>query len=240
MTTDALPLPSDDARSGPVLDRRAFVVGGVFAAAAGAAVLRLPQPVAPPIPKDKFANLLPNRVGEWTFQQSSGLVLPPEDALSDRLYDNLGTRVYTNPAGQVMMFLVAYKNFQNGVLQIHRPEICYPAGGYALSPTLPTTLQIGPNESIPASAFSATSNARSEQVLYWTRIGDRFPVSWAEQRLAVLRSNLKQINPDGMLARVSMANDDMAASRPQMIAFISQLRAVSPPLLRRVLFGPLA
>src|SRR3546814_5133423 len=34
----------------------------------------------------------------WRFQQSSGLVLPPEDALSDRLYDNLVTKVYTHEA----------------------------------------------------------------------------------------------------------------------------------------------
>lgn len=222
------------------IDRRAFLVGGAMVAAAGAAAARLPQPDKPPIKEDAFKAMVPDTVGEWRFQQTSGLVLPPEDALSARLYDDLVTRTYANPAGQVMMLLIAYKNYQNGVLQIHRPEICYPAGGYQLSPTAPTEIAVGPGRMMPANSFSAMGGERDEQVLYWTRIGDLFPVRWREQRLAVLRANLAQINPDGMLARVSMANRDMAASLPLMTEFISQIRLASPPAMRRILFGPLA
>lgn len=230
----------DDPAPGYRVDRRAFIAGGAMLAAAGGAATRIPQPNSPAIGEEKFQAMVPNNVGPWQFQQTSGLVLPPDDALSDRLYDNLVTRIYTGPAGQVIMLLIAYKNFQNGILQIHRPEVCYPAGGYTLSPTVATDIPLGPQHSLPANAFSATGNARDEQVLYWTRIGDSFPVRWSEQRLAVLRANLAQINPDGMLARVSMPNDDMAASKPAMTQFIQGLRAASPPLLRRVLFGPLA
>jgi EpsI family protein len=233
---------TDDSQTGfgPRVSRRAFVVGGAMLAASGAAASRIPQPNAPPISKDKFTALVPETIGSWHFQQTSGLVLPPEDALSARLYDNLVTRTYTDPAGQVIMLLIAYKNYQDGVLQIHRPEICYPAGGYRLSPTIATAIPVGERRSMPANAFSASGNERSEQVLYWTRIGEAFPVKWSEQRLAVLRANLARINPDGMLARVSMPNDDMAMSRPLMIKFIEDLRASSPPQLRRILFGPLA
>lgn len=233
-------IDDDRAINGPRVTRRAFVVGGAMLAAGGAAAARIPQPNAPAIGIEKFKSLVPDTIGQWTFQQTSGLVLPPEDALSARLYDNLVTRTYTNPAGQVMMLLVAYKNYQDGVLQIHRPEICYPAGGYRLSPTIETMIPVGGGRTMPANAFSANGNERSEQVLYWTRIGDAFPVKWSEQRLAVLRANLARVNPDGMLARVSMPNDDMAMSRPLMIKFIEDLRASAPPELRRILFGPLA
>lgn len=222
------------------INRRAFVVGGAMLAAAGAAASRIPEPNKPPIDPDAFKKMVPETVGQWRFQQTSGLVLPPDDALSARLYDNLVTRAYANPAGQVMMFLIAYKNFQNGVLQIHRPEICYPAGGYVLSPTAPTEITVGPGRTMPANSFSANGGERDEQVLYWTRIGDLFPVRWREQRLAVLRANLQRINPDGLLARVSMANHDMAVSMPLMTSFIAELRAASPPPMRRILFGPLA
>lgn len=222
------------------IDRRAFLVGGAMVAAAGAAAARIPQPNKPPINTEKFKAMVPDAVGNWRFAQTSGLVLPPEDALSARLYDNLVTRSYTNPAGQVMMLLIAYKNYQNGVLQIHRPEICYPAGGYQLSPTTPTEIAIGPGRMMPANAFSAMGGERDEQVLYWTRIGDLFPVRWREQRVAVLRANLARINPDGLLARVSMVNRDMAGSLPLMTAFITDMRAASPPALRSLLFGPLA
>jgi EpsI family protein len=233
---------TDDGQAGfgPRVTRRAFVAGGAMLVAGGAAASRIPQPNAPPISIDKFKAMVPDTIGSWHFQQTSGLVLPPEDALSARLYDNLVTRTYTDPAGQVIMLLIAYKNFQDGVLQIHRPEICYPAGGYKLSPTLATAIPLGSGQSLPANAFSANGNERSEQVLYWTRIGEAFPVRWTEQRLAVLRANLARINPDGMLARVSMPNDDMAMSGPLMIKFIEDLRSSSPPTLRRILFGPLA
>ena len=231
---------SKPAPPAPALDRRAFIVGGAMLAAAGVAAARLPQPNMAPIDPERFKAMVPDTVGAWRFQQTSGLVLPPEDALSARLYDNLVTRTYANPAGQVMMFLIAYKNFQNGVLQIHRPEICYPAGGYVLSPTTPTELPVGPGRLMPANAFSANGGERDEQVLYWTRIGELFPVRWREQRLAVLRANLQRVNPDGLLARVSMANHDMATSMPLMTTFIADLRAASPPALRRILFGPLA
>lgn len=225
---------------GPRVNRRAFVVGGAMLAAAGGAVARIPQPNKPAISIDAFKALVPDTIGSWRFQQTSGLVLPPEDALSARLYDNLVTRTYADPAGQVIMLLIAYKNFQDGVLQIHRPEICYPAGGYKLSPTIATAIPVGGGRSMPANAFSADGNERSEQVLYWTRIGDAFPVRWSEQRLAVLRANLARINPDGLLARVSMANDDMAMSKPLMVKFIEDLRTAAPPALRQILFGPLA
>ena len=233
---------TDDSKTGigPRVSRRAFVVGGAMLAGAGAAVARIPEPNAPAISIDKFKALVPDTIGSWHFQQTSGLVLPPEDALSARLYDNLVTRTYADPSGQVIMLLIAYKNYQDGVLQIHRPEICYPAGGYRLSPTAATAIPLSSGLSLPANAFSANGNERSEQVLYWTRIGEAFPVKWSEQRLAVLRANLARINPDGMLARVSMPNDDMASSRPLMIKFIEDLRTSSPPALRRILFGPLA
>ncbi len=234
-------MASDDQSGlGPRINRRMFVAGGAMLAAGGAAAARIPQPNAPPIGIDAFKALVPDTIGSWHFQQTSGLVLPPEDALSARLYDNLVTRSYTDPTGQVIMLLIAYKNYQDGVLQIHRPEICYPAGGYRLSPTMETEIPVGGGRTMPANAFSANGNDRSEQVLYWTRIGDAFPVKWSQQRLAVLRANLARINPDGMLARVSMPNDDMAMSRPLMIKFIEDLRAVSPPRLRKILFGPLA
>ena len=233
-------MDGDQTDIGPRLNRRMFVVGGAMLAAGGAAAARIPQPNAPPIGIDAFKALVPDTIGSWHFQQTSGLVLPPEDALSARLYDNLVTRTYTDAAGQVMMLLIAYKNFQDGVLQIHRPEICYPAGGYKLSPTIATAIPVGGGRSMPANAFSANGNDRSEQVLYWTRIGEAFPVKWSEQRLAVLRANMARINPDGMLARVSMPNDDMAMSRPLMIKFIEDLRTVAPPRLRSILFGPLA
>jgi EpsI family protein len=220
-----------------VISRRSLLVGGAMLAAAGAAAAREPRPNRPRIRKKEFEALVPKVVGEWRFETASGLVLPPSDALSDRLYDSLVTRIYSNPDGDRVMMLLAYNNRQDGMLQIHRPEICYPAGGYVLTPTTPVNVAVDQGVVVPSNIFSAISGERNEQVLYWTRVGDDFPQSWRQQRLVVLRSNIAQIIPDGMLARVSMAGEDMATSMPVMQNFVAALYDASSPRLRSLLFA---
>ncbi len=219
------------------ISRRSLLVGGAMLAVAAAAAARAPVPNRPRIQKKEFEALVPKVVGEWRFETASGLVLPPSDALSDRLYDSLITRIYRNPNGDRVMLLLAYNNRQDGMLQIHRPEICYPAGGYMLSPTTPVNIAVGQNRVLPSNIFSASSAERNEQVLYWTRVGDAFPQSWREQRLVVLRANIAQIIPDGMLARVSMAAENMSATIPVMQNFVAALYDTSSPRLRSLLFA---
>lgn len=220
-----------------VISRRSLLIGGAMLAAAGGAAARAPVPNRPRIPKKEFEALVPKVVGEWRFETASGLVLPPSDALSDRLYDSLVTRIYANPNGDRVMLLLAYNNRQDGMLQIHRPEICYPAGGYRLSPTTPVNVAIAQDRVLPSNIFSAASAERSEQVLYWTRVGNAFPQSWREQRIVVLRANIEQIIPDGMLARVSMAAEDMSTTMPIMQNFVAELHKVSSPRLKSLLFA---
>lgn len=219
------------------LDRRKMVLGLGLAAASGVAQARMPVPVAPRIDKERFTALIPDRIGSFTFDSESGLVLPPSDALSDRLYDNLVTRTYSNAAGQGVMLLIAYNNKQDGVLQIHRPEVCYPAGGYDLTEVSPIEVPITPANSLPAQLFAANSEARNEVVLYWTRVGERYPRRWLEQRWAVAEANLRGIVPDGVLARVSTIGNDFASTTPLLSGFIRDLHRTASPRARGLLFG---
>jgi EpsI family protein len=218
------------------LDRRAFIAGGLALGVAGIAATRVPVPNKPRIAKADFEAMVPKNVGDWTFETASGLVLPPEDALSDRLYDNLITRIYSHSSGSMVMLLIAYNNRQDGVLQIHRPEICYPAGGYKLSATRPKKVAIASNVELPCKAFSAIGNERSEQVLYWTRIGDTFPQKWSDQRLAVLRANLAGNIPDGLLVRVSASTESLQKAMPIMEDFVASMHRASPERLQNLLF----
>ena len=59
--------------------------------------------------------------------------MPPQDQLQDKVYSQLLTRTYANQAGDEIMLLIAYNGAQDGVVQIHRPEVCYPASGFRLS-----------------------------------------------------------------------------------------------------------
>jgi EpsI family protein len=219
------------------LDRRKMLLALGMVAASGTAFARMPAPDQPTIAKDKFEGLIPDVAGPWRFASESGVVLPPPDALSDRLYDNLVTRVYTEPSGGAVMFLIAYNNQQDGVLQIHRPEICYPAGGYTLTPTRDADLRLADGRMLPAKSFVASSRDRDETVLYWTRLGTEFPRRWSDQRLAVIRANLRGTIPDGLLVRVSSLGREMTTELAMLESFISQFVDAAPAGLRRVLFG---
>ncbi len=219
------------------LSRRKVLLGLGMVAASGTAFARMPTPNRPPISNDKFEALIPNVIGPWRFVTESGIVLPPQDALSDRLYDDLVTRVYADDAGRSVMFLIAYNNKQDGVLQIHRPEICYPAGGYQLSPTRAVDLPLAGDRVLPANAFLASGRDRDEAVLYWTRVGTAFPRRWSDQRLAVIRANLQGIVPDGLLVRASTLGSEMTTELSVLQSFMTDFIGTASPGLRAVLLG---
>ena len=231
--TDAVE-PQADARL--VFGRRHFLIGGAMLAASGMALARMPSAQAAPIAKDRFDDWVPDMVGPWRFATVSGVVLPPPDALSDRLYDNIVARVYEAPELPSMMLMIAYNNVQDGVLQVHRPEICYPVGGYELTPTREYRLSIR-NRAVPANVFAASGPDRTEQILYWTRLGDEFPRSWIEQRMAVARANVAGRIPDGVLVRVSLLGNDPVAALPLLERFARGFLDASPQPLRRILIG---
>ena len=225
---------SMDGRS---IDRRALILGGLLVAGGGAAIARQPRSDAAPIDKKQLDRLIPTQFGDWSARHDDGLVLPPADALSDRLYTGLVTRSYRAPGRPPVMLLVAYSNLQDGMLQVHRPETCYPAGGYKLTATRPVELPAVGGRTIAANAFSANGISRTEQVFYWTRVGTEFPRRWLEQRMAVLRANLQGHVPDGILVRVSMLDGDMAGALPDLGGFAEALLAAASPAARRILEG---
>ena len=232
-----MPLSDDTPKGRPALiSRRHFVVGGLLAGVAAASYARMPIKPDRRIPPGTLEALMPGRVGTWTFASASGVVLPPPDAISDRLYDNLVARTYTAPDKPPVMLIVAYSNAQDGLLEVHRPEFCYTAGGFELSPTVKLGIVDSFGERHKANAFVATARDRTEQVLYWTRIGQSFPQSWAQQRIAVVRSNLHRITPDGLLARLSLLDDDRGRGLT-LKQFVSAVDRSAPPRLQDILFG---
>lgn len=220
-----------------IISRRHFIVGGGLAAMAAGSQAALPKATHPRISNSAFEKWVPKDFGSWKFVSASGVVLPPSDATSDRLYDNLITRVYEGTSGAPVMLLIAYNNIQNGVLQVHRPEVCYPAGGYTLTESEPMTLSVPSQPVLPSKFFTAKGPDRIEQVLYFTRLGDSFPRSWLEQRIAVAKANLAGIIPDGVLMRVSSVDNDKATALNQLNLFLREFFSIAPPELKRMLLG---
>ena len=219
-----------------LIGRREFALGGLMAAASGVAWVRQPRPKVPPLREKAFEAAFPSEVGPWRVSDAGGVVLPPPDSLRDRLYDNLLTRVYVNATGQALMLVVAYKNVQDGIVQLHRPEICYPAAGFALESERRLSLDLL-GRRVPAKAFQARRADRIEQVLYFTRLGPHFPLTWRDQRFAVLDENLLGNIPDGLLARVSLIQPDQQAALPVLQAFFEGLATTAGATLRGILAG---
>jgi EpsI family protein len=134
------------------------------------------------------------------------------------------------------MLLIAFGGGQTGLLEIHRPEACYPAQGYTLSNRQELDLPLG-RARVPAVSCSATSDVRTEQLLFWTRIGAAFPRSWAESQIATVASNLKGFLPDGVLVRISTISHDVQGSRVRLERFASALANATMGAGHKIMFG---
>ncbi|HET6941280.1 MAG TPA: EpsI family protein [Sphingomicrobium sp.] len=227
---------SDETREPGRMTRRKFALGLAFASVAGVAAARQPSKNVDYLGKAKLEDVLPEKIGRWTFVSNSGLVVPPEDQLARALYSQLLTRTYMDAAGNGIMLLVAQSGSQSGILQIHRPEFCYTAGGYTLTPSVPHPVLL-PGRELPALSISATREARTEQIVYWTRIGNHLPSSWTQQRLAVAMDNLKGYIPDAVMVRVSTYGSDKPLALADVDEFIRALMGAITPQVRRVLIG---
>lgn len=228
---------SDDVdKDSRMMTRRKFGLGLAFASVAGVAAARLPNKNLDYLGKQKLEDVIPEKIGRWNYVSSSGLVVPPEDQMIRALYSQLVTRVYSDGNGPPIMLLVAQSATQTGILQIHRPEICYTAGGYQLSAIEPHVVAL-PGERLSTLSMSATSDSRTEQIVYWTRIGDHLPTSWREQRIAVAMDNLRRVIPDAIMVRVSTFGNDKTRALASVDEFVVALMNSVSPQMRRVFFA---
>ncbi|WP_114227933.1 MULTISPECIES: exosortase-associated protein EpsI, V-type [Sphingomonas] len=218
----------------PALDRRKVLLGLLFAGSAGIAFARQPRQPIDYLGKTKLDKLIPNRIGEWEFASTSGLVVPPEDALSAALYSQMLTRTYTHADEPPIMLLIAQSAGQTGVLQIHRPEFCYPANGFQLTPITPRPIAVN-GSTFAANQLTATQPGRTEQILYWTRVGEVMPPTWAAQKMAVAVANLKGEIPDAVLVRISTIDPDQEAAFNRLQRFVAAMVGSLPADRRKVL-----
>ena len=218
------------------MGRRGFIIGGALLATAGAAWALEPRQRVDVLGKRKLESLLPTNIGPWAFQSKSGLVVPPSDQLSDQLYSQLLTRVYVAPNSAPIMILVAQSASQTGILQVHRPEVCYPASGYKLSARADVDLPLKGGD-LRTTAFTATADSRIEHMVYWTRVGIDMPTTWAEQRLAVARANMRGELPDAVLVRISALSVDRDEALTLLRRFTTTLVDELPNAARAVLIA---
>jgi EpsI family protein len=218
----------------PELSRRQVLAGVLMASAAVVAAARKPNVRLDYLGPHKLEDIVPTRMGRWRFVTTSGLVIPPNDQLALAIYSQLLTRVYSDGVNTIML-LIAYSASETGFLQVHRPEFCYTAAGYTLFDFARHSVPLRGSEKFTANSLTATRDASTEKLLYWTRIGNHIPLSWAEQKLTFAEDNLKRLIPDAALIRVSTSNLDDAQSLAIIDEFVGEMIASVSPPLRRVL-----
>jgi EpsI family protein len=213
--------------------RRAILTGLLMVSAAGVAAVRKPNLPLRYLGNHKLSEIIPTKVGRWKFVANSGVVVPPEDQLQSALYSDLLTRIYSD-GDQVIMLLIAYGANQTGFLQVHRPEFCYTAAGFALSNPREHVVRLSPETSVRAQSLDATRDGVVERLVYWTRIGDHMPSSWTQQKLTIAEDNLRRIIPDATLFRVSTLVQDEKQALGVIDDFVRGLIEAVPPPQRHV------
>lgn len=201
------------------LDRRQFLYGGVLLGAVGAGMALKPRRAAPIPAPGALESAVPLTIGPYRFLTQSGLVVPQQDALSERIYDQVLTRIYGAPGLPAVMLLIAYGSAQDSGLALHRPEICYFGAGYEIGPMREVPFAAGKGKAGEASYLTATRPDRREQIFYWTRIGDRFVTSATNEKWIVIKANLHRELPDGVLVRMSTVAPSDAEALPALQHF---------------------
>lgn len=229
-------VPVQESSDLPNVSRRHLVMGVGMLAIGGAAYARMPKRRFPNIKDEQFEAMFPKAFGDWRVLPSSELILPPEGDLTAKLYQHIITRTYVNSKGEGVMFLVAYNSEQVNNVQVHRPEICYAVSGFAINQSHPYTLEIGGGHVVPARVVRAERTGRVENIVYWTRIGDEFPQSWLQQRIAMTKANLNGFYADGMLVRASVIDNDTDQSVEKISAFLREMAQHSAAPTRTLAF----
>lgn len=220
------------------MDRRAFLIGaGCLAGAAGATALR-PRTRVSLMGDLKLDQAIPQSFAGWTRFETNQIVTPEsENSLSRQLYSQSVARLYVRGEDEFAMMLIAYGDTQSDTLQLHRPEVCYPAYGMDIVANRPAKIPLAPAVAVPGRDLVAINAERREYISYWTRIGQSLPISGAAQREAKLSSAFAGIIPDGVLARFSTVADAPGPAFATNRRFIGDLMAALSPAVRRVLAG---
>lgn len=221
-----------------MFNRRDLLIGaGCFAAAAASLGLK-PHRRMDLLGTAKLDTLLPRAFGAWKQEDTSALIAPPrEGSLEDKLYNQVVSRVFSRADGTTVMLLIAHGAAQTDLLQLHRPEICYPFFGFTVEQSHAQEIPVAPALQIPGRALTASSFNRTEQILYWTRLGEHLPQNGNEQLLARLKSQIDGWIVDGVLVRISTVDTDADRGLAANVDFVREFVSTLGDTALRALLG---
>ncbi len=189
-------------------------------------------------PRAPLADVLPERFGDWVQDHAGQTVpLPPDvEAQIKHIYTETADRVYANARGQRMMVTLAYGKDQSDGFKVHRPEVCYAAQGFVVSPPVESHLDLGERK-IDVQHVDTVKGDRFEPVTYWMVIGDKVVNTPGRHKLQQIEYAFHGLIADGLLVRVSSFSRDAGQAYLDQADFVRQWMAHVPVDQRARLFG---
>lgn len=205
-----------------------------------AVALRPTINVADELPPIDLKTMVPTAFGNWReeFNLSAQIIDPQQKQMLDKIYSQTLSRTYVNSQGYRIMLSIAYGKNQSGTLQLHKPEICYPAQGFSLLGTQPAKLDLL-GRPVAASRLETSLGQRFEPITYWTIVGDHITSSMTDKRLTEVRYAMRGRIPDGMLVRISSIDKAADSAYVLQSQFASaMIQAISPEYRNRFAGDP--
>ena len=214
-----------NAKSLDRIDLRLAIVAAAMLAAAGLAVAMKPTTrIAEQRPKVDLETMIPEQFGDWRMDRSVpvAIVNPQQQVVLSKIYSQTLSRTYVSTKGERMMLSMAYGADQSDAMQVHKPEVCYPAQGFQIvnQPAADSLTWHGP---VSVKRLVAARGSRVEPITYWLTIGDTVATDGLQWKLAQLKYGLTGKIPDGLLFRVSSINPHEQAAFNAQDQFIGAL-----------------
>lgn len=216
--------------------RNLILLALMFLAAGLALAMKPTVKIADIGPKIDLETLIPKQIEDWQIDESIVPVQvdPQRLALLHEIYSQTLSRTYVNLKGERIMLSIAYGGDQSDSMQVHQPEICYPAQGFEMLNLTVGTFDTGYGV-IPVKRMLAKMGSRIEPIIYWVTIGDTVAVNSLKWKLAQMKYGLTGKVPDGMIFRVSSFGETDSAY-PLQEGFIKVLlKSISPENIKRLI-----
>lgn len=215
---------------------------GLGAAMVGTAAFAAWLRPAPPAPGETPAidldRLLPDRFGEWTLDREAAAFVRAADARGRQvgIYDQVLERTFVHASGRRVMLSVAYLGSQSSDLQLHRPEVCYRAGGFRIGPLSDGVIELD-GRRIPVTRLFAQMPGRPEPITYWTVVDGEAMSARAQGWLERLQRMTRRRGAAGVLVRISTIDRDSDAAYRLHEHFAAAMTSALAPAQRDLVTG---
>jgi len=186
----------------------------------------------------KYNSIIPTEIGPWEIvkKQFATIVNPGEQQVINELYSETVERNYFSQDHGLIMLSMAYGPYQTDKIQVHKPEVCYPAQGLEIEDMYSTEINLL-GRGIPVTRMVASRGQKKEFVTYWIKSGDRVFNDDIDRKIYSLKKRTLGESVDGLLFRVSSIGLDAEGEFQKQGFFIAELLGALPDEYKATLIG---